>query len=48
MRLTVPPLAVAGRAMMGFPPLLRAAPRMKSTCPPIPEKNLPRTVSAAT
>ena len=34
--------------MIGLPPRLRAAPRMKSTWPPIPEKNRPRRVSAAT
>lgn len=37
MRLAVPPAAVDGSAMMGRPPRLWAAPRMKSTCPPIPE-----------
>ena len=34
--------------MMGRPPLLRADPRMKSTCPPMPEKKRPAIVSAAT
>ena len=33
---TVPFLAVDGSAIMGLPPLLIDAPRMKSTCPPIP------------
>jgi hypothetical protein len=39
---------VDGSAMMGFPPRLRPAPRMKSTWPPMPEKNRPSNVSAAT
>ena len=34
--------------MIGLPPRLRAAPRMKSTCPPMPEKKRPPSVSAAT
>ena len=48
MRLIVPSFAVEGSAMIGLPPLLRAAPRMKSTCPPMPEKKRPPIVSAAT
>ena len=36
MRETVPFFAVEGNAMIGLPPLDRAAPRMKSTCPPKP------------
>ncbi len=32
MREAAPPAAVLGSAMMGTPPRLRAAPRMKSTC----------------
>ena len=48
MRLTPPSLAVDGSAMIGLPPRLRAAPRTKSTCPPMPEKNRPSSVSAAT
>ena len=36
MRETSPRLAVAGRAMIDLPPLLRAAPRTKSTWPPMP------------
>ena len=32
-----PPAAVAGRAMMALPSSARAAPRMKSICPPTPE-----------
>ena len=47
-RLTVPSLAVEGKAMMALPPRLRAAPRTKSTCPPMPEKNFPIRVSEAT
>ena len=38
MRLSCPPLAVEGRAMIGTPPSEAAAPRMKSSCPPKPEK----------
>jgi hypothetical protein len=38
MRDTVPPAAVDGSAMIGSPPSDTAAPRMKSICPPIPEK----------
>ena len=34
--------------MIGRPPLLRAAPRMKSTCPPMPEKKREPIESAAT
>jgi hypothetical protein len=34
MRLTVPPLAVAGSAMIERPPEDAAAPRRKSTWPP--------------
>ena len=37
MRETVPPDAVEGSAMMGFPPRDSAAPRTKSICPPMPE-----------
>jgi hypothetical protein len=37
MRETLPPAAVAGSAMMGLPPSERAAPRMKSIWPPMPE-----------
>lgn len=48
MRLTVPFLAVERSARIGLPPRLRLAPRMKSTWPPIPEKNLPSSVSDAT
>ena len=48
MRLTVAVLRGEGSAMMGLPPLLRAAPRMKSTWPPMPEKKRPPSVSAAT
>jgi len=36
MRLMVSFAAVEGSAMIGLPPLLRAAPRMKSTWPPMP------------
>jgi hypothetical protein len=36
MRLTVPPAAVEGRAMIGFPPVDSAAPWMKSIGPPMP------------
>ena len=39
MRDTVPSLAVEGSAMMALPPRDLAAPRLKSTCPPTPEKN---------
>src|SRR5215510_8653812 len=34
---TLPPSAVLGRAMIERPPLLRAAPRTKSTSPPVPD-----------
>src|SRR5262249_48888434 len=37
MRDTLPPSAVLGRAMIERPPLLRAAPRTKSTSPPVPD-----------
>jgi hypothetical protein len=37
MRETLPPAAVEGSAMIGLPPSERAAPRMKSICPPMPE-----------
>ena len=36
MREMAPSSAVEGRAMIGLPPLERAAPRMKSTWPPMP------------
>jgi hypothetical protein len=36
-RETVPPHAVDGSAMIGLPPVDRAAACMKSICPPIPE-----------
>ena len=36
MRDTVPLFAVEGRAITGTPPFERAAPRRKSTCPPMP------------
>ena len=36
MRETAPFLAVEGRVMIGMPPLERAAPRRKSTWPPMP------------
>ena len=37
MRDCFPLPAVEGRAMIGTPPFERAAPRMKSICPPMPE-----------
>ena len=37
MRESLPLLAVDGSAMIGLPPTERAAPRMKSICPPMPE-----------
>src|SRR5690606_5941921 len=37
-RLTVPPFAVAGRAMTARPPGERAPARTKSTCPPVPPR----------
>ena len=45
MRLTVPFMAVLGIAMIGRPPppRLRDAPRMRSTCPPMPEKSAGRS-----
>ena len=48
MRETVPPLAVEGRAMMALPPGDLAAPRLKSTWPPTPEKNFEPMESAQT
>ena len=36
MRDTVPSFAVEGSVMIGTPPFERAAPRRKSTCPPMP------------
>ena len=36
-RETEPFLAVEGRAIIAFPPAHRAAPRLKSTWPPMPE-----------
>ena len=38
MRDSWPFAAVAGSAMIGLPPAESAAPRMKSICPPMPEK----------
>ena len=41
-------IVVDGKAMMAFPPRERAAPRLKSTCPPTPEKNFRPSESAQT
>ena len=48
MRETVPSLAVEGSAMMALPPCALAAPRLKSTWPPTPEKNFVPSESAQT
>ena len=48
MREMLPPLAVEGSAMTALPPGALAAPRLKSTWPPTPEKNFAPSESAHT
>ena len=47
-RLTVPPLAVEGKAIKLFPPSDATAPRTKSACPPVPDRCLVPADSAHT